>query len=56
MKNEKLRDFLKKIDKNVVLKDSEIIKLKGGLQGINKKESDCSGFACGAYHVLEPTK
>lgn len=56
MKNEKLKVFLKDIDKKSDLKDSEIIKLRGGNQALKMKESDCSGFACGVYHVLEPSK
>ena len=56
MKNEKLRSFFKNIDKKSILKDLEIIKLKGGNQSLRNKAADCSGCACGAYHVLEPNK
>ena len=50
MKNSKLKNFVKKIDETSILKDSEIIKLKGGKQP--KDNASCLGFACGAYQVL----
>ena len=51
MKNSKLRSFVKRIDETSILKDSEIIKLKGGKQ-LKDDASACAGFACGLYKVV----
>ena len=50
MKNSKLRNFIKNIDETSILKDSEIVKLKGGKQP--KNEAACMGFTCGIYKVV----
>ena len=51
MKNSKLRSFVQKIDETSILKDSEIIKLKGGKQ-LKDDAAPCGGFACGVYKVI----
>lgn len=54
MKNSKLKNVIKGLkdsDNFSILKDREVVKLKGGTSDIKGSDEDCSGFACGAYQL-----